>query len=102
MKRLVRSLFGSKSSKTTRKNKRPAACRRLGLEGLESRDLMAVGVSLMSQPVASVSMPSTAPAAVTVSIVNSDLVIRGTDGPDDVKVTSLINSTSGKYEVKVT
>jgi Ca2+-binding RTX toxin-like protein len=99
--RFLRNLFGSECKQTKRKSRRPAAGRRLGLEGLESRDLMAVAVLPSTLPTVQLQQPA-APAAVTISIQNNDLVIRGTDGPDDVTVTSLINSVSGKYEVKVT
>jgi len=97
MFRFVRRLFGSKSSKTIRKHKRPANRRGLCLEGLESRDLMAVAVLPSTLPPVQLQQPA-APAAVSISISNHDLEIRGTDGPDDVKV-SLQN---GKYIVTVT
>jgi len=97
MMRFIRNLFGSESKQTKRKSRRPAAGRRLGLEGLESRDLMAVAVLPTTLPTVQLQQPA-APAAVEISIQNHDLVIRGTDGPDDVKV-SLQN---GKYIVTVT
>jgi Ca2+-binding RTX toxin-like protein len=97
MFRFVRSLFGSNSSKTIRKNKRPASRRALGLEGLETRDLMAVAaINVANVPQAQLNV--VAPSEVTIGISNHDLVIRGTDGPDDVKVAY----KNGKYEVTVT
>lgn len=97
MMRFVRNLFGTKNSKTIRKTKRPASRRALGLEGLETRDLMATAINVATLPQAQLNV--VAPSAVTISVENQDLVIRGTDGPDDVKVSYL---GSGKFMVTVT
>src|SRR5262245_55207857 len=101
MMRFVRSLFGiNENSKTTRKNKRPARRRALGLEGLETRDLMAFGaaVVLPQQQIVTQQLEVVAPKTVEISIQNHDIYIRGTDGPDDVRVTY---DGSGKYTVWV-
>ena len=97
MMRFLRNLFGNETKQIKRKSRRPSAGRRLGLEGLESRDLMAFGAAVVPQQLVSQPLQVVAPAAVTVSIQNNDLVIRGTDAHDDVKVTYL----NGKYEVSV-
>jgi len=98
MMRLIRSLFGVKITRNIRKNKRPASSRALGLEGLETRDLMAVLPNLVNVPIVDQQLQVVAPKAVEISIQNHNLVIRGTDGPDDVKVAY----KNGKYEVTVT
>jgi Ca2+-binding RTX toxin-like protein len=95
MMRFLRTLFGTESKQTKCSSRRPAAGRRLGLEGLESRDLMAVAVTSdlkVTQPLQTI-----APSTVTVSIENNDLVIRGTDAADDVKVSYV----GGKFVVNV-
>jgi Ca2+-binding RTX toxin-like protein len=112
MFRVLKSLLGVPSQPARRKRRKPASRRRLlGLETLETRDLMAVGVINLAatqqlQPVALTSAnvaviqqsEVVAPKAVTISIENHDLVIRGTDGPDDVKVSY----QDGKFVVTVT
>jgi hypothetical protein len=62
MFRFVRTLFGIKTKHVNRKRRPASRPVRLSHERLEQRDLMAVAVS----------------------IVNHDLFIYGTDGPDQV------------------
>lgn len=82
------------------KRRRPAPQRRvLGMEGLESRDLMALGVISVSPQVVAQPLQPVVSAAVSVKVVNGDLYIYGTNGPDKVQVSPPID---GKYVVKIT
>lgn len=99
MMRFLRSLLGSETKPIKRPNRRPATTsRRLGMEGLESRDLMAVGFAVVPAQIVTAQLEVVAPKTVQISIQNHDIYIRGTDGPDDVKVTY---DGSGKYTVWV-
>jgi Ca2+-binding RTX toxin-like protein len=75
--------------------------RKLGFQTLERRDLMAANFAAATTTTtlaATTPQSPRVPAAVTVSIENHDLVIRGTDGADDVKLTT----KDGKIVVTVT
>ncbi|MCC7083563.1 MAG: hypothetical protein IT427_00985 [Pirellulales bacterium] len=100
MLRFFQNLLGAKSKQPKRKCQRTNRSQRriLSLEGLENRNLMAANFAA-STAAASTTLQflPPAPKQVTVSLQNHDLIIRGTNGPDDVKV----GSKDGKIVVTV-
>jgi hypothetical protein len=57
------------------------------MEGLESRDLMALGVISVSPQVVAQPLQPAVPAVVAAQVVNGDLYIYGTNGPDKIQVS---------------
>jgi Ca2+-binding RTX toxin-like protein len=98
MLRFIQNLCGIDAKPAKRRNRpaRHSQRRVLSMEGLEGRNLMAAGVFATALPV--IQAQPVAPPAVTVSIENHDLVIRGTDAAEDVKVSA----QEGKFVVEVT
>ena len=96
MLRFIQNLCGIDAKPAKRRNRpaRHSTRRVLRMEGLESRNLMATGLLAATIP----QLQTAAPPAVTVSIENHDLVIRGTDAADNVKVSA----QDGKFVVEVT
>jgi Ca2+-binding RTX toxin-like protein len=96
MLRFIQNLCGIDAKPAKRRNRpaRHSQRRVLSMEGLETRNLMATGLIAATIP----QLEPVAPPAVTVSIENHDLVIRGIDASDNVKVIS----QDGKFVVEIT
>ena len=103
MLRFIQDLFAAEPKPTTRQNngkRRPAKhsqCRILGMEGLDSRNLMAGLVATVSiDPAALSTIEVVAPKTATVQLKNGDIYIQGTDRADKFTVSY----ANGKYSVK--